>query len=290
MQDVLYCLTVDDVALEGYSSEAHVEHLLDFFAAEDIKATFFVVPRINRRPLRQGGPYSRFFAEAQKAGHALAQHGLDHDRFQTGIPPKMILDLPHEGPARMHLARHRDEIEQALTVNRLRECLREGRTILEDATGIAIDGFRAPCLSTCDNLFTALEEEGYRYDSSRCFQKGAWDLLNGKEPIVCPITRELYNAYQMPGRMRTFPLSAEYTWYLTRDKFDAFLDLAKHDFDACLNEGIPFVPMCHVSPIHEGDAGCGFALHRELLAYAKLETERQGKRFVSTTLAELPQL
>ena len=289
MEDMVYCMTVDDVAMDGYSSEAHLANILRFCDVEDVKATFFVVPRFNGKPLEHGGAYSTLFSQALETGHALAQHGLDHDRFQLGIPPQMVLDLPHEGPARAHFAKHRDEIERALTLDNLRARLREGRAIMEDAVGRSVEGFRAPCLSTCDNLFVALEEEGYLYDSSRCFQKGAWDLINGKDsPVICPITRELFDSYQTGVRMRTFPLSAEYTWYLTRDKYDAFLQLAKHDFDACMREGIPFVPLCHVSPVQEGEGDCGFALHRELLAYARAAAERQGKRFLSTTLAEVP--
>ena len=87
--------------------------------------------------------------------------------------------------------------------------------------------------------------------------------------------------------MRIFPLTAEYTWYLTRDQFDAFLQLAKHDFDACLNAGIPFVPLCHVSPVQEGDGDCGFALHRELLAYAREPRSNKENALVSTTLARV---
>ena len=276
--------------MEGYSTESHMENVLRFCAEEDIKATFFVVPRFNGERLQPGGEYSKVFRNALQAGHAFGQHGLDHDRFQLGFPPKMILDLPHEGPAREYLAPHRDEIERSLTVDNLRALLREGRTILEDALGQTVDGFRAPCLGICDNLFTALEAEGYAYDSSQCFQRGAWDLINGKDPEICPITREMFDSYQVPGRMRTFPLSAEYTWYLTRDKYDAFLQLAKHDFDACLSAGIPFVPVCHVSPVQEGEADCGFDLHRELLAYARRAAEERGKRFVSTTLSELSRL
>jgi peptidoglycan/xylan/chitin deacetylase (PgdA/CDA1 family) len=288
MQDAVYCFTVDDVAMEGYSTEPHLENVLQFCAKEDIKATFFVVPRFNGRALQAGGAYSSVLAQALAAGHAIAQHGLDHDRFQFGIPPKMVLDLPHEGPARAYLAEHRKEIERSLKLDNLRALLRQGRAILEDALGRSVDGFRAPCLSVCDNLFAALEAEGYRYDSSRCLQPGAWDLINGKEhPVVHPITRERFDAFQTGGRMRLFPLTAEYTWYLTRDKFDAFLNLAKHDFDACMNADIPFVPICHVSPIQEGEGDCGFALHRELIAYARESAKRQGRRFISATLAEV---
>jgi hypothetical protein len=87
--------------------------------------------------------------------------------------------------------------------------------------------------------------------------------------------------------MRTFPLSAEYTWYPKRDGSDAFLQLAKHDFDACMEAGIPFVPVCHVSPVQEGDEGAGFDLHRELLAHARTATEQRGMRLVAATLPEL---
>jgi hypothetical protein len=287
MSDAFYCFTVDDVGYPGYSSPAHMETILQFCADEDIRATFFVVPRPLGQELSRH-EYAGLFQTMLKAGHAIGQHGLEHDRFGFGIPPKMVLDLPHERPAREYLADHRDDIERLHAVETLRARLRTGRTILEDVLGQPVDGFRAPCLSTCDNLFVALNAEGYAYDSSQCFQKGAWDLINGSNsPAICPITRELFDSHQTPGRMRTFPLSAEYTWYLTRERFGAFLQLAKHDFDACLNAGIPFVPVCHVSPIQEGDADCGFALHRELLAHARERANSQGKRLVGAALSEL---
>lgn len=286
MSDAYYCFTVDDVGMEGYSTPEHLDNVLQFCADEGIQATFFVIPR----PLGQEFPrdaYAKPLAAAIEAGHAIGQHGLEHGRFDLGIPPKMVLDLPHEGPAREYLATHGDEIQRALTVDKIRAQLREGRKILEDLTGRAVEGFRAPCLSVCDNLFTALDLEGYRYDSSRFFQKAAWDLINGEQdPAICPITREAFDAHQFPGRTRQFPLTAEYTWYLKRDRFDAFLDLAKHDGAACLRAGIPLVPICHVSPIQQGDADCGFALHRELLAYARQTAREMGKRFVSATLAQ----
>ena len=274
--------------MEGYSSEEHMENLLQFCAYEEIKSTFFVVPRFNGRQLRPGNEYAGIFNDALQAGHELAQHGLDHERFQFGIPPKMILDLSHEGPAREYLANNRGKIEALLTLDNLKAMLREGRAILEDAIGQPVKGFRAPCLSVCDNMFTALEDEDYVFDSSKCFQKAAWDIINGEEnPEICPITRDIFDAMQTPGPMRIFPLSAEYTWYLKRGRFDAFLRLAKQDFDACLKAGIPFAPVCHVSPVQEGDEGAGFDLHRELLAYARETTEQHGMRLVSATMSEL---
>ena len=291
MKDVYYCLTVDDVAMDGYCSVEHMENVLRFFREEEAKATFFVVPRFDGRQLQPGGEYAGIFKKALETGHEMTQHGLDHERFQFGIPPKMVLDLSHEGPAREYLANNRDKIEASLTLENLRALLSEGRQILEEVIGRPIEGFRAPCLSVCDNMFAALEAEGYAYDSSKCFQKAAWDIINGDEnPVICPITREIYDSCQTPGPMRTFPLSAEYTWYLKRDRFDVFLQLAKHDFDACLEAGIPFVPLFHVSPVQEGDEAAGFDLHRELLAHARKVTEQRGLRLVCTTLSELARL
>ena len=87
--------------------------------------------------------------------------------------------------------------------------------------------------------------------------------------------------------MRIWPISAEYTWYLKRDWAGSFLSLAKHDLDACLAAGIPYVPLCHVSPVQEGNADQGVELYRQLLAYARERAEAAGKELVSATLSQL---
>jgi hypothetical protein len=196
----------------------------------------------------------------------------------------MILDLPHEGPAREELARHRAEIEARLTVKNIRATLSKGQRLLEDILGAPVEGFRAPCLSVCDNLFTALEEEGYLYDSSKCLQPTGWDILNGRPATPpAPINRARFDACQAGGRMRTLPLTAEYTWYLNTERYAVCLELAKHDFRACLDAGIPFVPVCHVSPVQDG---LGLDFHRKFLGWARAEASRRNVRLVSTTLAE----
>jgi predicted deacetylase len=274
---VIFCATVDDVGFDGYSSPAHLESLLDFFRELKIKATFFVVPRGGGIPITSRPGFVELLKQAVREGHALGLHGLEHDRFETGIPPRMVLDLPHEGPARERLANDRTSIDEALKTGAIRFRLSEGRRILEDALEVEIPGFRAPCLSICDNLFEALEAEGFRFDSSHHLQEAGWDILSNKKPITfCPITREDFERAQFPGRLRSFPLTTEYTWYLTREKFGITMDLARHDFEACLEEGIPFVPMCHVSPIHEGDAGCGYEMYRRLLDFARERAAGRG--------------
>jgi len=82
-------------------------------------------------------------------------------------------------------------------------------------------------------------------------------------------------------------LPRKYTWYLKRDQYDAGINLAKHDFDACLAAGLSFVPICHVSPIEEGDADCGYALYRELIRYAREQADKRGLTLVSATMANV---
>jgi len=285
MPDAYLCLSVDDVGLDTFSSERDLAKLLDFYAAEKVRATFFVVPLPEGRSLADAKPgYAPLLVRAREEGHELAQHGLEHTRFQTGIPPKMILDLPHEGPAREELARHRAEIESRLSVAEIRKVLRLGRDILKSILGVPVEGFRAPCLSVCDNLFAALEEEGYLYDSSKCLQPTAWDILNGRaETPPVPIDRARFDACQGGGRMRTLPLTGEYTWYLKKKDYAACLALAKHDFRECLDADIPFVPVCHVSPVMDG---LGLDFHRELLGWARAEASRRKARLLSTTMVE----
>ena len=271
--------------MPGYSSEAHLADLLEFCAKEEIKATFFAVPRADGVVISRQPGYAKLLREAIADGHEVGQHGLDHDRFEFGIPPPMILELPHEGPAREYLAGHRDEIDANQTIPKLRERLALGRRIIEDAIGRAVAGFRAPCLSVCDRLFRALELEGYEYDSSACLQQTAWDFINGRlETQPRPITRERIEEARSVVSIAEIPLTAEYTWYLESDPYSLFLDLARHDVEACGEAEIPFVPLCHVSPVQEGAGNRGFDLYRDLLRHARDRAAETGRRFTSTTL------
>lgn len=283
---MIFCATVDDVCSEGYSSEVHLANLPRFYSEEHVRATFFVVPRAEGISLGNRPGYVELLKQAVAEGHAVAQHGLEHDRFECGIPPQMVLDLPHEGPARERLAREREAIEANLQVEPLRERLATGRRILDDALGFDICGFRAPCLSICENLFRVLEAERYRYDSSRHLQEAGWDIINGKESQPRPITREDFERCQYPGKMHEFPLTTDYTWYLRQEKFDVTMDLARHDLTCCQPAGVPFVPLAHVSPVHECEGGCGFELYRRILDFARELATANGEELKTLNLQE----
>lgn len=259
-----YGFSVDDIGLDGYSTEKQLNDLLEFCEQNKIKATLFAVPLADGKRMDKRPAYVALLREAIKHGHEIGQHGLTHDRFEIGIPPAMVMNLPHEGPARKFLAENREKINASHTVANIRKTLRTGREILEDAIGCPIKGFRSPALQSCANMFIALEEENYQYDSSVCLQLAGWDLINGVDYIPREITQERFEQIKKSSMRRELPLTTEYTWYLGKDKFEKACALAMHDLHACLAAGVPFISICHVSPIFEGESGFGLDLYRRL--------------------------
>jgi len=279
----MWGFTVDDVGYDGYSTEAHLNNILDFFDEHLIKATFFVVPEVEGKKMSARRGYVAILLDAIKRGHEVAQHGLTHDRFEVGIPPPMIMKLPHEGPARKFLAENRDKLPGEHTVAKIRQRLREGRKIMEDAIGMPVCGFRAPALQSCDNMFVALAEEKYLYDSSAWLQTAGWYT----EDLPEEISREKFDRHQKPGLLE-LPLTADYTWRLNRAMFDREYDLAVHDYDGCLQAGIPFIPLSHVSPIQEGDDGnLGFEFFRKFAVYAKAHAAQAQRELRCLPLCEI---
>ena len=112
--------------------EGTTGRLLDLFAAAGISATFFTLGWVGQR---HPALVRRILAE----GHEVASHGLDHVRVDRQTP-----------------AAFRAEIARA-------------KSILEDAGGARVLGYRAPGFSITPATpwaFDCLAEAGYRYSSS----------------------------------------------------------------------------------------------------------------------------
>ena len=106
--------------------------LLELLSEHETRATFFVLGWIAERA-------PELVKEIAEAGHEVASHGSNHQRVTT---------------------LNRDEF---------RESVRSSKCALEDITGGAVVGYRAPNFSIVRGGEWALEilrEEGYRYDSS----------------------------------------------------------------------------------------------------------------------------
>lgn len=112
--------------------ERNTDIVLALFAQADVKATFFTLGWVAER-------YPALMRRIVDAGHELASHGYDHQRVFTFAPEDWRADL------------------------------RKARALLEDASGVAVTGYRAPSFSIDARTPWAhriLAEEGYAYSSS----------------------------------------------------------------------------------------------------------------------------
>jgi polysaccharide deacetylase family protein (PEP-CTERM system associated) len=112
--------------------EANTDAVLDLFASADVKATFFTLGWVATR-------YPALMRRIVVAGHEVASHGWDHVRVFTMTPGAFADDLSRT------------------------------RKTLEDATGVAVTGYRAPSFSIDKRTPWAhqvLADAGYDYSSS----------------------------------------------------------------------------------------------------------------------------
>ncbi|MGQ0734877.1 MAG: XrtA system polysaccharide deacetylase [Acidobacteriota bacterium] len=111
---------------------SNTERLLDIFDEFSVQSTFFVLGWVADR-------HPRLVREIATRGHEVASHGYAHRLVHRQTPVGF-----------------RDDVRSA-------------KRLLEDASGMAVEGYRAPSFSITARSLWALEiliEEGYRYDAS----------------------------------------------------------------------------------------------------------------------------
>ncbi|QTD56448.1 DUF3473 domain-containing protein [Parasphingorhabdus cellanae] len=145
--------------------ERNTDAVLALFDEVGIKATFFTLGWVAER-------YPKLMQRIVSAGHEIASHGYDHARVFT------------------------------LTPDQFRDDLKRTRKILEDSSGQAITGYRAPSFSIDQRTPWAhemLAEQGYSYSSSVApirhdhygwagSPRFAWKPVPGSDLIELPVT------------------------------------------------------------------------------------------------------
>ena len=112
--------------------EANTDAVLDLFDRCGVKATFFTLGWVAERA-------PALMRRIVAKGHELASHGVDHRRVFTMTPDEFRADIGR------------------------------ARKALEDAGGVAVNGYRAPSFSIDTRTpwaHSVLAEEGYAYSSS----------------------------------------------------------------------------------------------------------------------------
>lgn len=127
--------------------ERNTHQILDLFAEQGVKATFFTLGWVAER-------YPELVRRLVAEGHELASHGYDHTRATQQTPAEFREDVTHT------------------------------KALLEDLSGVAVQGYRAASYSIgAGNLWALaeLEQAGYRYSSS-----------------IYPIRHDLYGMPEAP--------------------------------------------------------------------------------------------
>jgi peptidoglycan/xylan/chitin deacetylase (PgdA/CDA1 family) len=130
--------------------EDGIRRFIAYLEEHGFKATFFVVGETARA-------HKALVREIHELGHEIASHGMTHSL------------LP------------------GLSVNGLERELGDSKKLLEDLTGMRVEGFRAPNLVRYPDtrvFYQGLQTAGYTYDSSRAAGAAA------KETDVPPVIRE----------------------------------------------------------------------------------------------------
>lgn len=145
--------------------EANSDAVLALFAAADVKATFFILGWVAER-------YPALIRRIAEAGHEIASHGYDHARVFTMDAKSFSQDLE------------------------------KTRKILEDASGEAVTGYRAPSFSIDPRTpwaHAVLADQGYSYSSSVVpiahdhygwpgTPRFAWRPVAGSDLVELPVT------------------------------------------------------------------------------------------------------
>ncbi len=172
------------------------EKILHLLCEADVKATFFCLGWVAER-------YPNLLRQIFDAGHEVGCHGMDHRRI-------------FEFSAKEFL----DDISRA-------------KALLEDASGVAVKGYRAPSFSMspdCWHLYEQLVAAGFYYSSSVVPAKtdhyGAEGLprtpffpLKNKSIIEIPMTVAQFGSRTVPasggGYFRLLPLQLSY-WLMKK--------------------------------------------------------------------------
>ena len=177
--------------------EDNTNRLIDIFNEADAKATFFTLGWVAKRCPNM---IKRIVAE----GHELASHGTNHRR-NTSMRPEQVY-----------------------------EDIKNSKSVLEDISGIEINGYRAPSFSinqSTEYVFSQLVELGFKYSSSTYpiehdlygvpdWPRFAYKRKEGIVEIPVPTLRSAKGKNKGIGGGGYFRL---FPYWLSKRRIDAFL-------------------------------------------------------------------
>jgi peptidoglycan/xylan/chitin deacetylase (PgdA/CDA1 family) len=240
MGETLFCLTNDDA---GSQEPELFRELLDFLAAQQVPATFFVVPTAGGVPLDRKPEWVDLLRRARDEGHELELHGFQHGVFEFGVPPGFMLDIIPEAKARWE--REPDVIQAPHTRAALGSKIARGLEILDRALGVQPRGFRSGCLATSDEMYQALADHGLRWSSNRVINPMGWRYINGQYDAGEPWQANVPPHPHPYKGLIEVPMLSEYTWLLGPADEERQFDLLRRDYERARAASGVFVSLSH---------------------------------------------
>jgi peptidoglycan/xylan/chitin deacetylase (PgdA/CDA1 family) len=269
MGEILFCLTNDDA---GSQEPELFRELLDFLAAQQVPATFFVVPAAGGVPLNEKPEWVDLLRRAMDEGHELQLHGFEHGVFEFGVPPVFMLDIipsDQQSAARARWEREPDVVRAPHTRAALGEKIERGLEILDRALGIAPQGFRSGCLATCDEMYQALADYGLRWSSNRVVNPMGWRYINGDYEAGEPWQADVPpHPHPYKAGLIEVPILSEYTWLLGPDDLERQFDLLQRDYERARETSGIFVALSHYYAM-TGPYSTGLRVYERIFRHAR---------------------
>jgi peptidoglycan/xylan/chitin deacetylase (PgdA/CDA1 family) len=245
-----FVITVDDPG--GLIQDLGIfQNTLDFFAREEVVATYFVVPQSGDGEWRvdQSREWKEALRHAGERGHDFQLHGLDHGHCEFGAHPELMCLMGRAD----YEARLKADIEQFGHLWRRElfvESLERAVGIFENAVGRKPLAFRTGALSQSPQLYKALPDVGIGYVSNRVIDPRGWHYIGGNyencgdwEPEVPP------QPYRLTDEVVDLPISSEYAWQVPDDRIEQHVALAVEDMRRIYDLCDVFLLVCHVQEV-----------------------------------------
>jgi len=259
--------------------------LLKFLRCQNVRGNFFTVPTPGGIPISD--EWIRALGLAMDDGHKLEMHGLTHGApagCEFGITPPFVLDVMKGGTKTVREGRA--DIEGELTVAKIGEKLKKGLEAFKRSLNVIPEGFRSPCLAVHENMFIALEENQFGFDSSIAINTGGWRYISKHQGLKY-LNRRYADLdgwaegispkpYSHECGLIEVPILSEYTWFLREKDVRRQLGVAIDDLNRVRKVQGVFVALSHFYAM-TGEYSAGLKVYEKLFNYAK----QRGAEFVT---------
>jgi predicted deacetylase len=208
MYEPAVAFSCDDISPKTKVTKLKV--LLKIIDRHDVNVTLFVIPKSHAKWNSCSSPV-KFLRDAQSCGHEIGLHGIEHLPFETGNPVTAF----------------------SSSYSWIKERLSQGLRILNEKIETNPVGFRASYYHHSKNLWKALDDLNFLYDSSRIALTAVlFSYVPPLRAIYVSRRRGLTTSkifHPLNLKLLEIPVSEEYTWYNLKFEVDLFKNFLKNN-------------------------------------------------------------